>query len=101
MANSEGLKQTLDVFAASAKLGQHELDAFFVDGAQRGIGHAQAHPAVLAFDPEPATLQVGHEMPAGAVVGMGNVVPHHRRLTGDCTDSSHGFGSAWDVAKAV
>src|SRR5690606_14110527 len=58
----------LNGFAAGAQVRQHGLDAVLVDGAQRARAHAQANPAVFAFDPELAVLQVREEAALGLVV---------------------------------
>src|SRR5215831_10983297 len=79
-----------DVNAARADLGEHDVDSLLVDRAQRRIGEAQAHPAVLAFDPEPAPLQVGQEAPLRLVVRVRNVVSDLGGLAGHLTHSSHG-----------
>src|SRR3954451_673214 len=78
-----------DALAARAHLGEHDIDAVLVDGAQSVVGKPQAHPAVLALDPETAALQVGHEAPLGLVVRVRNVIAHHRGFSGDLADSSH------------
>src|SRR5690349_8410463 len=88
-----------DVLAALAELRQDDLDALLVDRAQRRIGEAQAYPAVLALDPELALLQVRHEAPTRPVVGVGNVVAHHRGLSRDLTDSSHDCSGACDPGR--
>src|SRR5437773_8874342 len=80
-----------DVLAARAQLGQDDVDAVLVDRAQPGVGQPQAHPAVLALDPELATLQVRHEPPPGPVVSVGNVVAHHRGFPRYYTNASHGL----------
>src|SRR4051794_21024577 len=79
-----------DALAARAHLGEHDIDAVLVDGAEPVVGKPQAHPAVLALDPGTAPLQVGHEAPLGLVVGVRNVVAHHWGFSGDLADSSHG-----------
>ena len=43
----------------STKIGQHRIDAQFVNGAKAGVTDTQANPAVFTFNPEPAVLQVG------------------------------------------
>src|SRR4051812_6948176 len=75
--------------AAGAQVRQHGVDAVLVDQAQAGIGNAQAHPAVLALDPETAVLQVHFEPALGLVVGVGHVVPHHRALARHFADACH------------
>src|SRR5207244_837520 len=60
-----------------------------VERAQTGVGQPQAHPPILAFDPDATALQVRHESPLRLVVRVGNIVAHHRCLTGNLTDSSH------------
>ena len=49
------------MLTARAQLGKNNVNTFFVDRAQRRIGEPQAHPAILALDPESAPLQVGHD----------------------------------------
>src|SRR5690606_8067187 len=77
-------------FAARAQVGQHDVDAFLVDEAQRRVAHAQPDPPVLALDPEAAALQVRQETTLRLVVRVRDVVADHRRLTGNLTDSGHG-----------
>src|SRR5512144_303274 len=84
------LRRASDVRALGAQFREDDVDALLVDRAQRGVGKAQAYPAVLAFDPETAPLQVRHEAALGLVVGVGNVVAHHRALSRDDVASSHG-----------
>src|SRR5438067_12683961 len=80
---------TSDALATSADLRQHDVDAFLVDRAKRRVGEPQADPAILAFDPETPLLEVGQEATLRPIVRVRNVVPHHRGLAGDLTDSSH------------
>jgi hypothetical protein len=68
---------------------EHGIDAIFVDQAQSGAGDAQTHPAVFAFHPEAAVLQVGHEAALGLVVGVRNVVANHGTFAGDFTEFGH------------
>eukprot|EP01041_Mallomonas_annulata_P015553 gene15553-32853_t len=62
---------------ACAQVGEHGVNAVFVDQAKGGTGDAQTHPAVFALDPETAVLQVRQEPALGFVVGVGNIVPDH------------------------
>src|ERR1700674_1012388 len=78
-----------DVLAARTKVRQHRIDTVLVDRAQRGISQPQVDPAVLALDPKAAALQIRQEPALGLVVGVGNVVPYHRGLARDLTNSSH------------
>src|SRR5438552_3298008 len=84
-----GLLTCSDMLAARAKLGQHDVDALLVDRADARGRQAKLHPAVFAFDPQAAVLQVGQEAALGLVVRMRDVVAHARGLTGDLTHSSH------------
>jgi hypothetical protein len=79
---SDGVESGL---TAGAQIGEHHFNAFFVDQAQCGVGHAQTHPAVFAFDPKTAVLQVGQKTALGFVVGVGDIVSHHRAFTRDFT----------------
>ena len=58
---------------AGSHVGQHGVDAIFIDQAQSRAGNTQAHPAVLTFHPEAAVLQIGQETALGFVVGIGNM----------------------------
>src|SRR5436309_4470889 len=78
-----------NVLATRAQLCQNDIDTFLVDRAQPRVAEPQAHPAILTFDPEPAPLQVRQEPPPGPVIGVGDVVAHHRGLAGYCTYASH------------
>jgi|JI61114BRNA_FD_contig_81_1173280_length_561_multi_3_in_0_out_0_2 hypothetical protein len=60
----------LDGLTGGAQVGQHHFDALLVDQAQGGVGQAQTHPAVFAFNPEPARLQIGQEATFRLVVGV-------------------------------
>jgi len=71
------------------QVGEHGVDAIFIDQTQGGAGHAQAHPTVFALDPEPAVLQVGHEAALGFVVGVRNIVPYHGAFARDFTFACH------------
>src|SRR5258708_37289834 len=81
--------QRSDVLAARAQLGEDDVDAVLVDRAQPGVGQPKAHPAVLALDPELATLQVRQEPPPRPVIGVGNIVAPHPGFTRYYADSSH------------
>jgi hypothetical protein len=75
--------------ATRTQVGEHGVNAIFVDQTQGGAGYAQTHPTVFALNPEPAVLQVGHEAALGFVVGVGNVVPDHRAFARDFTFACH------------
>src|SRR5690606_11453832 len=77
-------------FATGAQIGQDGVNADLVDGAQRLGGYTQADPAVFAFDPETARLQVGKETTLGLVVGVRDVVAHHRARAGNLAYACHG-----------
>src|SRR5688572_5493193 len=89
--------------AALAQLLEHGLDAFLVDHTEPGVRDAQAHPALLGFDPEAAVLEVRQEASLGLVVGVGHVVPGLGLLAGDLADSRHcgglRFGKAADCTR--
>jgi len=50
-------------FRHGTQFGEHDVDTVLVNGSQTGIRYAQAHPAVLALDPEAAILQIRQERP--------------------------------------
>src|SRR5512144_2518436 len=83
------MSDSSDLHSVGAQVGENGIDALLVDQAQAGIGQAQRHPAVLAFDPELAALQVRHEEPLGLVVRMRNVVTDHRVLARYLADFRH------------
>src|SRR4051812_27912685 len=94
MATPSCVRRSAD-FAALAKLGEHDFDALLVDDAQSRGRYAKAHPALLLFEPEAAPLQVGQEAALGLVVGVGNMMPRLRLLSGDLADSGHESGLRW------
>jgi hypothetical protein len=75
-----------DFFAAGAYLGQYGVNAPLVDDAHAFGGQAQAHPTVLALDPEPVSMQVGEKTAFGFIVRMGNIVSRYRALAGYLAD---------------
>src|SRR5690554_469977 len=77
-------------FATGAHVGQDGVNADLVDSAQRLGGYTQADPAVFALYPETARLQVGKETTLGFVVGVRDVVAHHRALAGNLAYACHG-----------
>jgi len=52
---------SLNLFAASTKLGQNYVNTTFVDDAHAFGGQAQTHEAVFRLDPEAVMLQVRQE----------------------------------------
>jgi hypothetical protein len=75
--------------ATGTHVGEHGVDAFFVDQTQSGAGNAQTNPTVLALHPKAAVLKVGHEAALGLVVGVRNVVANHGTFAGDFTKLGH------------
>ena len=84
------VSRLLNVVPACAHSSQHRVNTIFVYCTERYIRQAQADPAMLALNPEPAALQIGQKAPFGLVVSMGNVVAGHRLLSGDFTYLCHG-----------
>src|SRR5262245_28924862 len=78
-----------DLYALLAQLRDDDLDALLLDGTQARGGHAQAHPALLAFEPETLRVQVRQEAAALLVVGVGDAVSNSRLLAGDFADAGH------------
>ncbi len=80
---------SLELFAASAQLGQHYINTTLVDDTHALGRNAQTHETLLGFNPETMVLQVRQKTTTGFVVRVGDVVPHSRTLTGHLTDSRH------------
>jgi methyl coenzyme M reductase gamma subunit len=80
---------SLNLFAASAQLGQNDVNTTLVDATHAFGRNAQTHETVLRLDPEAVMLQVRQETTTGFVVCVGNVIPGYRTLTGNLTDSRH------------
>src|SRR5688572_986607 len=81
---------SLSSFLLGGNLGEHRLDPELVDLAQAGGRDAQPHPAVLAFDPEPAIVQIGLVHAPRLVVRVRDQVSFHWLLAGYVADSGHG-----------
>ena len=79
----------LDLFTASAEIGQNGLDTELVDDTQTGIGNAKRNPAVFGLDEKAAVMQIGHKAPSGLVIGMRNRITGHGFLAGDLANTSH------------
>jgi len=75
--------------AIATEFGQHDINAALVDDTHALGGYAQTHETLLGLDPEAVMLQVRQETTTGFVVCVGNVIPSHRTLTGNLTDSRH------------
>ena len=73
--------------ATRTKIGEYDIDTVLVDEADASGGKAEADEAVFALDPEAAALQIRQEAALGVVVGVRNIVSHHRLLAGDDTDA--------------
>src|SRR4051812_20697705 len=54
------------------------------------LGHAHANPAILAFDPESAALQIGQKTATRFVIRVRNMVAQLRFLACDVTYTCHG-----------
>src|SRR5689334_9586598 len=78
-----------DLHAFGAQLGNDHVDALLLDGAQRIRGDAQAHPALLALEPEPLRMQVRQEAATLLVVGVRDAISGGRPFAGDFTDAGH------------
>jgi hypothetical protein len=63
---------------ASAHICEHRINTIFVDQTQGGAADTQTNPAVFAFNPETAILQIREKTAFGFVVGVRNIVPNHR-----------------------
>jgi len=81
---------SLDLFAASAELGDDGIDTILVDGTQCMIGHFQFDPTVFTGNPETAFVNVRQKSAAGGVIRMGDVVTRHHALAGYLANSTHG-----------
>src|SRR6266850_6792722 len=65
------------------------IDPELVDTAQPGGRYSQADPAVLAFQPEAAVMQVGLEGADRLVIGVRHEVALHGLFAGDLADAGH------------
>src|SRR5450755_221254 len=63
-------RSSLDLYAVSAQLCEHDVDAAFFNRAHCLSRHAQRHPALFSLDPEALRMQVRQEAPPLAVVGV-------------------------------
>src|ERR1700740_569946 len=98
MTGSRG-RFELDLFAHGSSLcpglgfrfdlDENRLDPELVDAAQPGGRHSQADPAVLAFQPEAAVMQVGLEGADRLVISVRHEVALHGLLAGDLADTGH------------
>jgi hypothetical protein len=79
--------------ASGAHIGENGVDALLVDQTDACGGETDADEAVFAFNPEAAALQIGQEAALGFVVGVRNIVSHHRLFAGDLTYASHDSNS--------
>src|SRR5262245_48959254 len=80
-----------DLYALPAQLVDDDFDALLLDGAHARGRHTQAHPALLALEPETLRVQVRQEAAALLVVGVGDAVSDSRLLAGDFADAGHGI----------
>jgi hypothetical protein len=71
--------------ATGTKIGEHDVNAVFVDQTDCRGRHTQADEAVFAFDPKAAALQIRQEAALGFIVSVRNIVSHHRPFAGDNT----------------
>jgi hypothetical protein len=75
--------------ACGAHIGENGVNALLVDQADACGGESDADEAVFAFNPETTALQIREETAFGFVVGVRNIVSHHRLFAGDLTYASH------------
>jgi hypothetical protein len=78
-----------DFLAASADFGEYGFNTLLVYRTQTFGAHTQADETTFGLQPETALLEIGQEAALGFVVGMGNVVTHHRRLPGNLANAGH------------
>src|ERR1700691_1957576 len=78
-----------DLHALAAQVRNHYIDATLLDGAQSARRHAQADPALFAFQPEAVRMQIRQKAAALSVVRVGNRVSGFRALARDLADSRH------------
>ena len=69
--------------AGGPQVGEHLVYAEFIDKTQAVVADSELDPAVFAFHPEFAVVQIGEKTAARSVVGMGNIVPHLGTFTRD------------------
>jgi hypothetical protein len=60
----------LNLFTASANIGQHLFDAVFVDDPHALTRYAQGHKTFLGLQPKPMLVQVRQKTAAGPILCM-------------------------------
>jgi hypothetical protein len=76
-------------FAAGAKVRQNCFNAVLINRTQCSVSNSQTNPAILAFNPKTAVLQIGHEAALGLVIRVRDAIANHGSLAGDLTHSCH------------
>ena len=80
------IKVLLNPGAGSPQVGEHLVDPVFVDQTQTIVADPEPHPAVFAFYPDFAVMQIGEKTATRFVVGVGNIVSHLGPFTRDLTN---------------
>src|SRR5690554_5119115 len=86
---STGWAAASDSFATGTQVGQNGVNAVFVDRAQGFCRYAQTHPAVFAFYPETAGLQVRKKTSTCFVVCVRNIVARDWAFAGNLAYACH------------
>jgi hypothetical protein len=86
---AHGRELPLNLHALGTQIGEHDIDAVFLDRAQTTRGDTQADPALLGFDPKALRVQIGEEATTLLVVGVGDAVTDRNTLASDFADTAH------------
>ena len=77
------------LIAAGAKVRQNCFNAVLINRTQCSVSNSQTNPAIFAFNPKTAVLQIGHEAALGLVIRVRDAIANHGSLAGDLTHSCH------------
>jgi hypothetical protein len=80
----------LNLQALGSQVGDHDLHAALLNGAQTASAHAQADETLLGFQPKSVAMQIGQKTPALAIVRVRNRITRFGAFARDLANSRHG-----------
>jgi hypothetical protein len=80
----------LNLQALGSQVGDHDLHAALLNGAQTTSAHAQADETLLGFQPKSVAMQIGQKAPALAIVRVRNRITRFGAFARDLANSRHG-----------